>query len=185
MSEPRTVTPRKDAPAEDVPSPAESPDSGDVERLAAEVKDLQDQLLRRAAEFQNYRRRTETEMGGARAQGRAEAVGVMLDVYDDLRRSLEAAEVAAQDDANRGVAFDALLQGVELVFRKFTDGLAAIGVERIPAVGERFDETVHEAVLQQPADGDGVASGTVIAELQAGYRMGDRVLRHARVVVAQ
>jgi molecular chaperone GrpE len=156
-----------------------------MDQVNAEVKELQDQLLRRAAEFQNYRRRTEAELGGARSQGRADAVVTMLDVYDDLRRSLEAAEAAAQDDAAGGVAFDALLQGVELVHRKFSDALAAMGVERIQAVGERFDEKLHEAMLQQPADGDGVTSGTVIAELQAGYRMGDRVLRHARVVVAQ
>jgi molecular chaperone GrpE len=149
------------------------------------VKSLQDQLLRRAAEFQNYRRRTESELAVARTQGRGEAVETMLDVYDDLKRSLDAAEVAAQDDESSGVAFDALLQGVELVFRKFTDALGALGVEKIAAVGEPFDETLHEAMLQQPADGDGVASGTVIAELQPGYRMGDRVLRHARVVVAQ
>jgi molecular chaperone GrpE len=192
MSEPRTTASRKPAPdAPVVDGDAAASDAvgaavdADAERLAAEVKSLQDQLLRRAAEFQNYRRRTESELAVARTQGRGEAVETMLDVYDDLKRSLDAAEVAAQDDESAGVAFDALLQGVELVFRKFTDALGALGVEKIAAVGEPFDETLHEAMLQQPADGDGVASGTVIAELQPGYRMGDRVLRHARVVVAQ
>jgi molecular chaperone GrpE len=184
MSESRTAAPKKPPLAEEAPSPMEEA-GADAQRLSAELKDLQDQLLRRAAEFQNYRRRTEAELAGARSQGRAEAVTAILDVYDDLGRSLEAAEAAAQDDASRGAAFDALLQGVELVYRKFSDALAALGVERIEAVGARFDETLHEAMLQQPADGDGVASGTVIAELQSGYRMGDRVLRHARVVVAQ
>lgn len=185
MSEPRTAAARQKAPAEEAPQAVETDAGGDAERLSAEVKELQEQLLRRAAEFQNYRRRTETELAGARSRGRAEAVAAILDVYDDLRRSLEAAETAANDASVHGAAFDALLQGVELVYRKFSDALTALGVERIAAVGESFDETLHEAMLQQPADGDGVASGTVIAELQPGYRMGDRVLRHARVVVAQ
>jgi molecular chaperone GrpE len=109
----------------------------------------------------------------------------MLDVYDDLRRSLEAAAAAAEEapEATAEPLFDALRDGVELVYRKFGDALGALGVEEIPGVGQPFDEAVHEAVMQQPAT-DEAPSGTVIAELQRGYRMGDRVLRHARVVVA-
>ena len=179
------------APTPDAPDGAEAPPAVDapspdeLARLRGEVRDLQDQLLRRAAEFQNYRRRTEAELAGARRDGHAEGALAMLDVYDDLRRSLEAAAAAAEEapDATAEPLFDALRDGVELVYRKFGDALGALGVEEIPGVGQPFDEQVHEAVMQQPATGE-TPSGTVIAELQRGYRMGDRVLRHARVVVA-
>jgi molecular chaperone GrpE len=157
----------------------------EAERLRAEAKELQDQLLRRAAEFQNYRRRTEAELGQAAARGREEVVAALLDVYDDLRRSIDAAARAAQQEEAAGPAFDALRQGVELVYRKFGDALSRLGVEAIPAVGQPFDEHLHEAMLQQPAPGPETAPGTVLAEVQPGYRMGERVLRHARVIVAR
>ena len=167
------------APAEDNMSPE------DVARLKKENAELQDRLLRRAAEFQNYRRRTEVELGSARTQGRAEAITAILDVYDDIRRSLDAATmVSDQDGAGDSAAADALRQGLELVYRKFGDALTALGVEALQAVGHPFDETLHEAMLQQPSPGPDSPPGTVIAEIQPGYRMGDRVLRHARVVVA-
>ncbi len=187
MTTHRSSTPRNDpgGVAEEVvdgvPPPEESA-SQDLENLRTENADLQDRLLRRAAEFQNYRRRTEAELGGARAQGRADAVGSILDVYDDLRRSLDAAVQVSEDGTADGATAEALRQGVEIVYRKFTDALTALGIETIAAVGQPFDETVHEAVLQQPSQD--VSSGTVIAEVQPGYRMGDRVLRHARVIVA-
>jgi molecular chaperone GrpE len=157
----------------------------DVERLQGEVRDLQDQLLRRAAEFQNYRRRTEAELSGARRDGHAEAALAMIDVYDDLRRSLDAATAAMEANPEAGAEphFEGLRDGVELVYRKFGDALGALGIQEISAVGQKFDESVHEAVLQQPATAE-APSGTVIAELQRGYMIGDRVLRHARVVVA-
>ena len=162
----------------------------EAERLRGEVKDLQDQLLRRAAEFQNYRRRTEAELGQAAARGREEVVAELLDVYDDLRRSIDAASRAAAQEKEAaegasGPAFDALRQGVELVYRKFGGALSRMGVEAIPAVGQPFDENLHEAMLQQPAPNAETASGTVLAEVQPGYRMGERVLRHARVIVAR
>jgi molecular chaperone GrpE len=72
---------------------------------------------------------------------------------------------------------------VGLVYRKFVDALKQLGVEPIEAEGQPFDEQEHEAVLQQPAP-DGVAPGTVLSEVQRGYRLGERVIRHARVIVA-
>lgn len=193
MSNPRTSHSSKTSPTEsveadvvDVAAPVEdAPFPEDSAHLLKENAELKDRLLRRAAEFQNYRRRTEGELGSARAQGRAEAVTAILDGYDDLRRSLDAATmVSDQDETGDGAAADALRQGVELVYRKFGDALAALGVEAIQAVGQPFDETLHEAMLQQPSPGPDFPAGTVIAEIQPGYRMGDRVLRHARVVVA-
>ncbi len=158
--------------------------SGNVEELQQEVKDLQEQVLRRAAEFQNYRRRTESELSQTSRRGREEVILALLDVFDDLRRSLDAAGQAAQVEET-GPAFNAFNDGVQLVFKKFTDALASFGVEPIKSVGRPFNEELHEAMMQQPAPDSETPSGTVLAEIQPGYRMGDRILRHAQVVVAQ
>ena len=157
--------------------------SADADGLQAEIDDLRDQLLRRAAEFQNYRRRTEADRAEADRQARAAILLPMLDVYDDLRRSLDAARRVAHQDGG-SPAFDALSQGVDLVYRKFEALLERFGVTPIETSGQAFDVDLHEAVMQQPAP-DGEASGTVLAEVQPGYRIGDRVIRHARVIVAQ
>jgi molecular chaperone GrpE len=154
-----------------------------AESLRAEVDELRDQLLRRAAEFQNYRRRTEADRAEAERQGRAAVLLPVLDVYDDLRRSLDAARRVAHQDTS-SASFDALSQGVELVYRKFEGILEKLGAAPIETSGVPFNVDEHEAVLQQPSP-DGEPSGTVLAEVQPGYKLGDRVLRHARVIVAQ
>ena len=157
---------------------------GEVAKLQDENKELHEQLLRRAAEFQNYRRRSEGDRKLAEQRGRSAVLNPVLDVIDDFRRSLEASRTAAKHADSTTPAFDTLLQGVELVYQKFEEALARLGVEEIVAVGRPFDENEHEAVAQQPAP-EGTASGTVLAEIQPGYRQGDRVIRHARVIVAQ
>lgn len=158
--------------------------AAELERLRADVAALNEQLLRRAAEFQNYRRRSEAQRADDAHAARAATLAPLLEVFDDLRRSLDAARRAEAADAAEGTpAFEALNQGVELVYRKFETALAGLGVARIEAEGQPFNEAEHEAVMQQPAP-DGEAAGTVLAEVQPGYRLGERVLRHARVIVA-
>ncbi|MEL6771307.1 MAG: nucleotide exchange factor GrpE [Bacteroidota bacterium] len=155
------------------------------DRLVADLAAAQDQVKRKAAEFENYRRRTTAELGQAAARGRAEAVVRILDVYDDFRRSLQAATETAEKQSTDDPAFEGLREGVELVYRKFTGELEKLGVQPIMTVGEPFDERVHEALMQQPVDDPEIASGTILAEIQRGYALDGRVLRHARVVVAQ
>ncbi|PAP78044.1 nucleotide exchange factor GrpE [Rubrivirga marina] len=162
-------------------------DAGDApeasDGAAEEIDRLQDRLLRLTAEYDNYRRRSLTDREEAVRQGRRAVLIPILDVYDDLTRSLDAAQRAAQQDSG-SPSFDALSQGIELVFQKFSDALQRVGVTPIEAVGKPFDEHEHEAMMQQPAP-EGTESGTVLAEIQPGYRLGDRVLRHARVIVAE
>lgn len=154
----------------------------ELKALANQLEHSQDQIKRQAAEFQNYRRRTEQEKAQMVEFGKKLVVEQLLDVIDDFRRSLDAAaEVAG--DGESGPAFESLRSGVEMVYSKLMDELAKLGVETIDAVGEPFDEELHEALMQQPAP-EGTAPGTVLAEIQKGYRLGDRVIRHARVVVA-
>lgn len=155
-----------------------------VERLQQELDLTKDQLLRQVAEFQNVRRRLEKERGQQVQLAQGRVIQPLLDVLDDFRRSLDAAEqVEEQQDETASPAYLALKEGVSLVYQKFSDELKKLGVEAIPAEGEPFDEHVHEALMQQPAP-EGVEPGTVLQELQRGYRMGDRVLRHAKVAVA-
>jgi len=159
----------------DNPGPAEV-DSIDLE---GEIMSLNEKLLRQAAEFQNYRRRTERENREAVAIGKSLVVQRLLDVLDDLERSLEASGQETDDPK----AQSALRDGVKLVFQKFQDELSKLDVHPIEATGLPFDENKHEALMQQPAP-EGTEHGTVIQELQKGYRMGDRILRHSKVIVA-
>lgn len=147
-----------------------------------QLDETKEQLLRKVAEFQNYRRRTEQEKTALVELGKSIAVQQFLDVLDDFERSIEAAEQVRQQDDETSPAYAALKDGVDLVYKKFMDELAKQGVEPIESVGQPFDEHMHEAMMQQPSEE--YAPGTVVQELQKGYRMDDRILRHAKVIVA-
>ena len=186
LSDDATPDPSADDSAADAGAPDGAPDDAPpagASEGADDAGQLQDRLLRLTAEYDNYRRRSVTDRQEAVRQGRSGVLLPFLEVYDDLRRSLDAARRAAGQDAG-SPSFEALSQGVELVFQKFTDALDKVGVTPIEAVGEPFSEAEHEAMMQQAAP-EGTASGTVLAEIQPGYRLGDRVLRHARVIVAE
>ena len=153
-----------------------------IVELETELKEVNDRLLRQAAEFQNFRRRMQREKKKFHRSGKKEVILPMLDVLDDFQRSIEAAEqLQEQDDLN--AAYKSLKSGVEMVFEKFIAELEGIGVEAIKAEGEPFNEELHEAMMQQPAP-DGVEEGTVLKEIRRGYWLDDHVLRHSRVIVA-
>lgn len=178
----RSEGPRaNDAAPEDAEAPAHGGE--EIGALRAERDALSDKLLRRTAEFQNYRRRAEEDKGRLRASVKARALQPLLGVVDDFERTIAAAVTFDEmDDAE--AAYAALREGVGLVLQKFRDELGRLGIEPIEAKGQPFDEEEHEAVMQQPAP-EGTAPGTVLEEVQKGYRMDDgRVLRHSKVVVA-
>ena len=152
-----------------------------VEALDLEVKTLKETVLRQAAEFQNYKHRMDKAQIDAVTIGKTAVIQRLLDVLDDLGRSLDAADSESESGENQ--SNEALRDGVRLVFQKFQDELSRLGVEPIVAEGVPFNEDEHEAMMQQPAP-ENVAPGTVLHELQKGYRMGDRILRHSKVVVA-
>jgi len=130
-------------------------------------------LQRVAADFDNYRKRVARDQQQLVARAHERLVAELLPVLDDLERALGAAEV--HDEAT-------VVEGVRLVQRALVDSLAREGLEEIAADGA-FDPHVHEALLAQPAEG--VEPGSVLQVVQKGYRLGDRVLRPARVVVAE
>lgn len=171
--------------ASDTEDNPEVADAAEVKQLQQELGQTKDQLLRQMAEFQNFRRRMERERNQQFQFGQTQVLRPLLDVLDDFRRSLEAAEqVEAHQEGEAGPAYQALKEGVEMVYQKFNDELEKLGVEPIEAVGEPFDEHLHDAMMQQPPPDDDTPEGTVLDELQRGYRLGDRVLRHAKVIVA-
>ena len=144
------------------------------ERLAeaeAKAEEHLDQLKRLAAEFDNYRKRAARDQESLVARAAERLVKELLPVLDDQERALAAAE--AHEEAK-------LEDGVRLVHRSLAAALSKEGLEEIPTDGS-FDPHVHEALLSQPSEAD---EGSVIEVLQKGYRLGDRVLRPARVVVA-
>ena len=147
---------------------------GDLDELV-KVGAQRDEYLalaqRTQADFENYRKRMARESALAHERGLAKLVKELLPALDNLDRALEA---AAQDDP--------LLQGVRLVREELMAALARVGVESYSPVGERFDPAFHEAMLQQPVPG--AASGTVAEVYQPGYRLGEDIIRPARVVVA-
>ena len=148
------------------------PEEGlDVEALQAERDQLFDRLQRLAAEFDNFRKRSAREQAGLIERAIERLVNELLPVLDDLGRALEAGE------EHEGARLE---EGVRLVHRALADLLAKEGLAEIETEG-KFDPHVHEALLSQPSDAE---EGSVIEVVQKGYRLGDKVLRPARVVVA-
>jgi molecular chaperone GrpE len=132
-----------------------------------------DDLRRSHADFENYRRRVMREGAAQRAAGKTEVVTALLEVLDDLDRTL----AASQESEDQEVA-----TGVRLVATKVTEALTGLGLVRIDETGVPFDPNVHEAVQQQPGDGD-EEEPQVATVLRPGYRLDDRVLRPAMVAV--
>ena len=141
-----------------------------AEKLAA----LHDRHLRLAAEFDNYRRRTRLELGEAGAGARAALAGTLLEVVDDLQRVAETPLDATTTEA--------LHEGIGLVARKFAKVLADAGVEQVNPLGERFDPNFHDALMMTPTE-DPEEDELVSHVVLVGYRLGDRLLRPARVTV--
>ena len=150
--------------------------NAELEERLAEVERERDEYLndlkRVAADFENYRKRVARDQEGLVARAHERLVKELLPVLDDLERSLEAA--AEHEEAK-------LEEGVRLVHRELVKALAREGLVEVETDGQ-FDPHVHEALLSQPSEQE---DGSVIEVLQKGYRLGDRVLRPARVVVSQ
>lgn len=167
--------------AQDAASPGTEAEVDPIETLKAENAELRDRFLRLAAEMDNLRRRTERELKDAKAYAVTAFARDMLSVSDNLRRALEALPDEARAAADTGLS--ALVEGVEMTERGMLSTLERHGVRRIDAEGQKFDPNFHQAMFEIPnAD---VPNNTVVQVVQAGYAIGDRVLRPAMVGVAK
>jgi len=171
--------PRSSAPgiAEHSGAPAEAEGAAEVEALRAELQERQDRFIRLQADFENFRRRTLKEREEAYQFGHQNLVKDLLPAVDNLERAIEHARRSGRED------LDGLLQGIDLVQRDLAGVLAKHGVSEIEALGQAFDPSLHEAVAQV-ADAT-VPVNTVVQVFQKGYRLRDRLLRPAQVVVSR
>jgi molecular chaperone GrpE len=152
-----------------------------VEALKAENADLRDRFLRLAAEMDNLRRRTDREIKDAKSYAVTGFARDMLSVSDNLRRAIETLPEEARAAAD--ATWMALVEGVEMTERGMLSTLERHGVRKIEAEGQKFDPNFHQAMFEVP--NPNVANNTVVQVVQAGYAIGERVLRPAMVGVAK
>jgi len=144
----------------------------EIDELRRTLEEEAERYLRLLAEFDNFRRRTTREQSLASDAGRRAALEPLLPVLDTLEQALAA-----------GSSDDNFYQGVAATRRLFADALRDAGAERIATVGEPFDPAIHEAV--EIVSADDAAPGTIVRETRSGWRLGDRLLRPAQVVVSR
>lgn len=147
-----------------------------VDELENQVSNLKDQLLRKTAEMENLRRRTQKEKDELVKYANEKLILNLLDLPDDLSNALDAAK-------NDSSSKESVIEGVELIYNKAFRLFENAGVKRMDdLVGNEFDVDYHEALMQQPSDD--VPEGHIIAVVQPGYLLGDKVIRHAKVVTS-
>src|SRR5688572_4708952 len=142
--------------------------------LEKNIQNLKDQLLRKAAEFENYKRRTDAERSDYFGYANEKLIGDLLPVLDDLSRALKAYDENHDSES--------LKKGVELINDKFKGILEKQGLKEIDSTGKDFDVEHHEALMQQPTDK--IEPNKVIETVEKGYNLKNKVLRHAKVIVS-
>lgn len=167
--------------ADSAPADAKPQEPDPIDVLRTENAELRDRYLRLAAEMDNLRRRTERDVRDAKSYSVAGFARDMLAVSDNLRRAIEAIPAEAREAGDAG--FNALVEGVEMTERSMLATLERHGVRKLDPAGEKFDPNFHQAMFEVPnAD---VPSNTVVQVVQAGFVIGERVLRPAMVGVAK
>jgi molecular chaperone GrpE len=167
------ATTQPEAPAAVAPKPSTS--------LDRELADMKDRLLRALADMENMRKRTEREVADARVYGISNFARDIIGVADNMHRAMQ-----ALDDELRAKADEAtktLLEGVELTERELMKTLEKHGVKRVEPMGQKFDPNKHQAMYE--VEDASVPSGSVVQVMQAGYVIGERVLRPALVAVSK
>ena len=159
----------------------DEPDAGSAEALAKEAADARDRMLRTLAEMENLRKRTSREVADARVYGITGFARDVLDIADSLQRALDAVPVETRESADP--MLKTLIEGVELTERSLLNVLEKNGVKKFDPSGEKFDPNFQQAMYEVPDAS--VPPGTVVQVVQAGYMIGERVLRPALVAVAK
>ena len=160
----------------DNPESQESQEKDPLEEANRQIEELKDKYLRSVAEFDNYRKRTLKEKTDLILNGGEKAITAILPVIDDMERAI--ANGAKTDDPN------VLREGMELIYSKFIKVLESLGVKTIETEDADFDTDVHEAIAMVPGMGDD-KKGKVLDCVMRGYKLNDKVIRHAKVAVGQ
>ena len=159
----------------------DDPEEGSAEALAKELSEAKDRTLRTLAEMENLRKRTTREIADARVYGITSFARDVLDIADNLQRALDAVSAEARAAADPGLK--ALIEGVELTERSLHATLEKNGVKKFDPTGEKFDPNFQQAMYEVPDPS--VPAGTVVQVVQAGYKIGERILRPALVGVSK
>ena len=162
--------------AEEVEQPAEAEEKDPLEAAQEEIAKLKEQMLYKAAEFDNYRKRTIKEKADLLLNGAKKTVLAVLPVMDDMERAI--AEGKKTDDP------EVIRQGMELIYQKFIKALEGLGVKAIDTKDQDFNVDMHEAIAMVPGMGDD-KKGKVIDCVLTGYTLNDEVIRYAKVAVGQ
>ena len=181
MADTDTSVPGPEAAGAETPAAQADASPDPTAELARESADLKDRLLRSLAEMENLRRRTEKQVADERVYGIASFARDMLAVADNMRRALDAVTPELRETADPAVK--ALIEGVELTERELLKVLEKHGVKKLEPLGGKFDPNLHQAMYEVPEPS--VPAGTVVQVVQAGYTIGDRVLRPALVAVSK
>jgi molecular chaperone GrpE len=162
-----------------IPAATEADFEAEIAARDAEIAKLREEVMRRAAEFENFRKQKEREASQSATRMLENTVRDLLPLIDDLKRVIHhtPAELKAMAEAKP------FIEGVELIRKNFMSLLESKGVKEIEAKGKLLDVNFHEAITQ--IDAPGAEPDTVVEEYQTGYTLGDRVIRHARVIVAR
>jgi len=159
----------------------DDPEQGSAEALVRENVDLRDKALRTLAEMENLRKRTAREVADARTYGITGFARDVLGIADNLQRALDAVPAETRESADP--MLKALIEGVELTERSLLNALEKNGVKKFDPSGEKFDPNFQQAMYEVPDAS--VPAGTVVQVVQAGYMIGERVLRPALVGVSK
>ena len=146
-----------------------------IAELEKEAAELKDKFLRKVAEFENYKRRTENDQFNLIKYSAISFIVRLLPVIDDFERSLDHIEDAKD--------IDAIKEGLKLIYGKLKKALDEEGVKKIDAAGKPFDVEYHEAIMQKPDNS--VEPHTVLNEVEKGYLYKDKVIRHSKVIVSE
>lgn len=148
----------------------------EIEKLKSECEQYKDAYLRKAADFENYKRRMEAELSNYIKYASESFIRELIPVYDDMQRSLSSIESGETKD------FDTLRQGFTLIFEKFRKILANEGLKEIDVKGKEFDVNLCDALYQEVRDD--VPPHTVVEVVEKGYLLKDKVIKHAKVIVS-
>jgi len=146
-----------------------------IQLLENEVEELKDKVLRKSAEFENYKRRTENDQLNLLTYAAESFISKLLPIIDDFERSMKHIDSVNDNDSVK--------EGMGLIYDKFVKLLDEQGVKKMESKGKSFDVNYHEAIMQQKADN--FPPHTVIDELECGYMYKDKVIRHAKVIVSE
>jgi molecular chaperone GrpE len=159
----------------------DDPEEGSMELLVKEASESRDKMLRTLAEMENLRKRTAREVADARAYGITGFARDILDIADNLQRALDAIPAEARETADAGMK--AFMEGVELTERSLLNTLEKNGVKKFDPQGEKFNPNFQQAMYEVPDAS--VPAGTVVQVVQAGFMIGERILRPALVGVSK